>query len=179
MLRALLLAIALLPTAADAQPRPGTGLLSNSSPLPATIPLQVRTAAGLDYAIALTDRATANPVISGYLRGGEFFRLLVPPGDHAVNITAGSPDDWQGDQGFAHGQGVTIPLEFVIRAGRREGHQITVQIVEGAIRITDQRNQVICQIAEWDSTLQQDTTGRRTPLRYLDQTLTTRSRFCD
>ena len=180
MLRALMLVAALLPGAVDAAPRPVTGLLAKNGPLPATIPLQIRTDAGHDFSVALSDPATDAPVISGYLRGGEFFRLLVPPGTHQVTIAAGQAGDWQSvDTGFSDGMQAKLTLDFDIRADRRQGHQMTVAIVDGGLRVTDRRDQVICQIADWDSVQKEYTAGRRTPLRYLDQSLTTRSRFCD
>lgn len=178
MLRALTLALALLPAAVHAGSRPETGLLAKPSPLPATIPLQVRTVQGHDYAISLTDTDGA-PVIQGYQRGGSFFRLLVPPGRHDVTITAGRAEDWQAGQGFADGMKITLPLDFAIRGERRQGHQIAVKVENGSLSVTNLRDQTICQIAEWDSTLQQQTTPAGTPLRHLDQSLSTRSRFCD
>ncbi len=177
MLRILMLATALLPTGTYAEPRPATGLLSKQSPLPATIPLQVRTSKGHDYAISLQDDK-GSPVISGYQRGGDFFRLLVPPGRHDVTITAGLPKDWQSDQGFTTGMKASVAMDFAIRANRREGHQITAKVVNGELRLGDRRDQTICQIAEWDS-IQKETTEGGIPLRYLDQSLDTRSRFCD
>ncbi|WP_111558746.1 hypothetical protein [Paracoccus sediminilitoris] len=180
MLRALMLVATLLPGAVDAAPRPVTGLLAKNGPLPATIPLQIRTDAGHDYSIALTDPAIDAPVISGYLRGGEFFRLLVPPGTHRVTMAAGQPGDWQGiDTGFSDGTQAKLTLDFDIRANRRQGHQMTVAIVDGGLRVTDRRDQVICQIADWDVVQKEYAVGRRILLRYLDQSLTTRSRFCD
>ncbi|MDN5569350.1 MAG: hypothetical protein L0G27_11505 [Paracoccus sp. (in: a-proteobacteria)] len=180
MLPALLLSIALLPCAGHA--RPVTGLLAKDDPLPATIPLQVHTGPGADFAVALSDPDNGAPVISGYIRGGEFFRLLVPPGVHDLTIVAGQPDDWQGLQGAfgADAAHVTLPLAFRITDGsRRQGHQITLAMQDGGLRITDQQDQVICQIADWDSTQETFDRPGRVPLRYLDRSLTTRSRFCD
>ena len=177
MLRVLMLATALLPTGTYADPRPATGLLSKQSPLPATIPLQVRTSKGHDYAISLQDDK-GSPMISGYQRGGDFFRLLVPPGRHDILITAGQPDDWQSDQRFTTGLKATVAMDFAIRANRREGHQITAKVVDGELRLGDRQDQTICQSAEWDS-IARETTEGGTPLRHLDQSLSTRSRLCD
>ena len=79
-LLALLLLIALaLP--AWAQDRPRAGLMWNRSGLPATFPVVVKTPPGEDYVMFVTRPAGGAAVMAGYARGGDFFRLLVPPGE--------------------------------------------------------------------------------------------------
>jgi len=175
MLRALILMIALLPTAGLADSRPVTGILTKNNPLPATIPLQVRTIVGHDFFVALSDQGSGEPVISGYIRGGEFFRLLVPPGDHLVTITVGQPDDWQGPgKGFGTTiDTVNLPLTFAITGrSRRQGHQITLRIQDGSLMMAALQDQAICQFATWQNV------NPTPPLRDLDLRLTTRSVFC-
>jgi hypothetical protein len=175
MLRALIVMIALLPAAGFAETRPATGIFIKNNPLPATIPLQVRTIVGHDFFVALSDQESGEPVISGYIRGGDFFRLLVPPGDHVVTITVGQPADWQGPQtGFgANAEAVTLPLTFAITGrSRRQGHQITLRIQDGSLMMAAQQDQAICQFATWQDI------NHAALLRDLDLRLTTRSRFC-
>ncbi|WP_157617017.1 hypothetical protein [Thioclava pacifica] len=66
------------------------------SELPRTMPLQIKTAPGLDYYLVLREAATGRDVIGAYARGGEFFRLLVPPGQFELQFAIGAPQDWQG-----------------------------------------------------------------------------------
>jgi hypothetical protein len=152
MLRTLIIMIALLPAAGFADPRPATGILNKDNPLPATIPLQIRTIVGHDFFVGLSTQDSGDHVISGYIRGGEFFRLLVPPGDHVVTITIGQPEDWQGPpQGFgAAANTVNLPLTFAITGrSRRRGHQITLRNRVGSLTMASQQDQTICQLATW------------------------------
>lgn len=179
MLRALILML-LLPTVACAAPRPVTGLLRNESGLPATIPLQVRAPDGQDYAVILADDDGA-PVISGYLRGGEVLRLLVPPGQHRLMIAAGPPEGWQGPQDLFGGQTqvLDLPLTFRIDGNRREGHSIALERHGRGVRLSDRRNRTICQIPEWEVERRTEIAPGGTVLRWLDPRLETRSRPCD
>ena len=63
-----------------AQDRPRAGLMWNRSGLPATLPLVVKTTPGRDHVVFLGDDDNGD-IMAGYIRGGDFFRLLVPPGD--------------------------------------------------------------------------------------------------
>ncbi|WP_265500288.1 hypothetical protein [Paracoccus beibuensis] len=179
MLRALILAL-LLPTLALAAPRPVTGLLEKGSTLPATIPLQVRAPGDRDHAVILRDSDGA-PVISGYLRGGEVLRLLVPPGRHRLLIASGRSDDWQGpDRLFGDGtQTLDLPLFFRIDGNRRIGESIVLTERNGGLRITDRESRTICQIADWSVERRTEIAPGGTPLRWLDPQLDTRSRPCD
>ena len=174
----LLILLMVLPVAATA--RPVTGLLEKVSPLPATIPLQVRAPADMDHAIILTDDQGA-PVISGYLRGGAVLRLLVPPGDHRLTVASGPAQDWQGLPDLFGAPAIALPqpLHFVIDGTRREGQSITLSKDGDGLRITDRQNRVICQNAGWDSTRIVKTLPSGTQFRYVEQRLDPRSIPCD
>lgn len=175
----LIAALLLMPWPALAE-RPPTGLLTKNDPLPATIPLQVRAPKGADYAILL-DTPDGAPVISGYLRGGDVLRLLVPPGDHRVTVAAGDPQDWRGIPTLFDGDRTTLPdpLTFRIDGARREGQAITLTQTDDGLRITDQQNRTLCQIADWDVARITETTPLGTHLRYLQPQLSVRNRPCD
>lgn len=174
----LLILLMVLPVAATA--RPVTGLLEKASPLPATIPLQVRAPADMDHAIILTDDQGA-PVISGYLRGGAVLRLLVPPGDHRLSVASGPAQDWQGlaDMFGAPAIALPQPLHFVIDGTRREGQSITLWKDGDGLRITDRQNRVICQNAGWETTRVVKTLPSGTQFRYVERRLDPRSIPCD
>ena len=181
----LLMLMTALPVAADPAPRPPTGLMWNRSGLPMTIPFQLRTPAGRDHAVLMTDPASGEVRVAGYVRGGDFFRLLMPPGDYLLRIAAGPSDDWQGQEGLFGDAtvwaGLDQVLRFRINANRRLGYQITLAERDGALVITDHRDQVICHIARWEAeTVREAVPNHDGPgWRYLDFTLKTRSRFCD
>ncbi|TGN68136.1 hypothetical protein E4L95_02435 [Paracoccus liaowanqingii] len=178
MIRVLILM--LLPGLAWAETRPPTGLLAVASPLPATIPFQVRAPEGQDYAIVLTDPEGAR-VISAYLRGGSVLRLLVPPGDHRLTVAPGPPEDWQGPEDLFGAPAATLPgpLPFRIANNRREGQSITLERAADGLRIGDRQDRTTCQIAEWSTERVTKTTPLGTELRWLDPELSTRSRPCD
>ncbi len=118
----------LLPVMTWAESRP-EGLLWNRSGLPATIPLQVKTSADVDYFLLLHDTSTGDAVLAAYFRGGAFFRVLVPPG--RFKLTFGSGESWRGEadafgpetQWFV----LKPALEFRSSAARREGHLIDLR----------------------------------------------------
>ncbi|MBU3030981.1 hypothetical protein [Paracoccus marinaquae] len=152
---ALLLCL-LLPLQAVAEERPRAGLLWNRSGLPATFPLQVKTLPGKDYVVFLTRPETGQPVMAGYIRGGQFFRLLVPPGTWQLNFAHGRT--WQGEEAlFGDETGWTAteePLEFrIIGTSRRRGHLITLIERNGTMKIVDAIPQQWCQTAWWSSEL--------------------------
>ncbi|MFC0200077.1 hypothetical protein [Paracoccus rhizosphaerae] len=178
-MRAMILVL-LLPISAMAAPRPVTGLLTKGSNLPARIPLQVRAPGDSDHAVILQDQ-DGQPVISGYLRGGEVLRLLVPPGRHRLVVAAGQPEDWQGtDRLFGEDtHALDMPLTFRIEGNRRIGHSIVLTYSDGSLSITDHQNRTICQIADWDIERRVQIAPGGTVLRWLDPQLETRSRPCD
>lgn len=123
--RLALLALLLAALPAQAEDRP-QGLLWNHSGLPATLPLQVKTAPGADYLLQLRDPETGTVLVVAYIRGGVPFRLLVPPGRYRLDFAFGR--DWQGEAAlFGPETGhITLepPLDFAASADRRRGHLI-------------------------------------------------------
>lgn len=122
------LALAVSALLAFAEERP-QGLMWNHSGLPATNPLQIKTNTGADYFLLLQDMSTGDAVLAAYVRGGAFFRVLVPPG--RFELAFGSGETWQGEadafgpetQWFV----LDPALEFRSSAARREGHLIDLR----------------------------------------------------
>lgn len=141
-----------LPLTAAAEDRPRAGIMWNRSGLPATFPLQVRTLPGKDYVVFLVEPASGSEVMAGYIRGGQFFRLLVPPGRWLVRFAGGR--EWQGEaELFGAGTDWTEtdePLEFrILGTSRRSGYLITLIEQNGSMKIVDAMAQDWCQIALW------------------------------
>lgn len=174
-----LIAILALTGAAWAAERPPTGLLARQGPLPATIPLQVAAPEGRDYALLLGD--PGDPVLAGYLRGGEVLRLLAPPGDHALSVAAGPPDAWRGLPDLFGDGARILPDRIALRiAGdRREGQALTLSDGDGGLRITDREGRVLCQIAEWTGEARTLPTPGGLGLQIIERELSVRSRPCD
>lgn len=148
------LLLALLPdgaAAADPSGKPRAGLMWNKSGLPAVFPLQVKTAPGADYVLLLTDDASGEEVLAAFLVGGQFFRVLVPPGNFRVRFATGM--QWQGDDAMFGQQGQTLiiempePLTFEVRGLRtKAGHLIDLtKTVAGQMAQTQPVPQRICQ----------------------------------
>jgi hypothetical protein len=120
---------------AGAQDRP-LGLLWNRTGLPAVFPLIVKTRAGRDYYMVLIDEATDRAALAAYIRGGEFFRVLAPPGTFRLRFFHGI--GWQGEQRlFGPGDETQVfdlaePLTFRTRGiSRKAGHIIDLRGVAG------------------------------------------------
>lgn len=129
---AALLALAVSAAALPAEERPETGLLWRQGDLPAIFPLQVKTLPGKDYFLLLVEVETGTNRLAAYLRGGEFFRVLVPPGRYALHIAYGS--DWLGEaQLFGDGPAagsmiLRDPLSFEVKGlGRKSGHIVDLR----------------------------------------------------
>lgn len=128
-------------------PRPG--LMWNRTGLPAVFPLQVKTRVGQDYVLLLSDAQTGADVLAAYIEGGQFFRVLVPPGTFMVRFASGVT--WQGEDAMfgRHGETQVIkmpePLTFEVVGLRvKAGHLIdirdvspgeTAQLTHGPVRI--------------------------------------------
>ena len=114
-----------LAAAGIAEERP-RGLLWNRSGLAATLPLQVKTDAEADYLLRLQDVGTGQVVLAAYIRGGEFFRVLVPPGQHTLLFDAGT--DWQGEDALfgpeTRSFALKDPLSFGAGLSTRHGHLV-------------------------------------------------------
>lgn len=130
-----LLGLAAMAQAAD---RPGPGLMWNRSGLPLVFPLEVRTEAGDDYYLTLTDAATGAPALAAFFEGGAFFRVLAPPGTYELNLATG--ETWQ-DEAALFGDttrriGLPAPLTFeILDAATKGGHlvDLTARDTAGAI----------------------------------------------
>ncbi len=64
------------------------GLMWNRSGLPAIFPLQVKTSAGNNYFLTLIDAETGKKTLAAFIIGGEFFKVLVPPGTFVVRFSS-------------------------------------------------------------------------------------------
>lgn len=149
----ILIALTMLTAPALAEDRPRAGLMWNQSGLPATLPLQIRTFPGKDYVLYLIDPDTDGAVMAGYIRGGQFFRLLVPPGTWHLRFAYG--DEWQDEAGLfgdnSEWTELDEPLDFRASAARRHGHVVTLIERNGRMVIAQTDAQTICQIAGWDT----------------------------
>ena len=158
---ALLLA---LPASADERP-PG-GLLWNRSGLPATLPLQVHSPAGLDHVVMLTHPDETAAKVAGYVRGGAFFRILVPPGDWQISFASGT--DWQGEPALFGPETRRValpdPLHFGVADGARlEGHVLRLETRDGDTRVASVGPQTICRVADWQGETRDLRTGEAIP----------------
>lgn len=152
-MRFVLIILAFLPLAALADDRPDPGLMWNRTGLPLTFPLQVKTAPGADYIVTLRDAETGDPALAAYIRGGQFFRVLVPPGTYNARFDYGTV--WQGDQaGFADQKTLTLKdaLTFEIRGiGRKAGHLVDLtgmDLDRSTASAPQVRDQALCQVAQ-------------------------------
>lgn len=112
-----------LPINAEERPQ---GLMWNRSGLPATLPLLIKTSAGADYFLNLRDVERDKVVLAAYVRGGEFFQVLVPPGRFRLLFASG--EEWQGEAKLfrvnTHMFTLVQPLRFRSAMSQRKGHMI-------------------------------------------------------
>ncbi len=124
---------ALLPALAGAGDRnipPHTGLLWLRSTLPAVFPLQIKTVAGHDYHVTLVHGDTRRETLAAYIEGGDFFRVLVPPGSYDLRVAYGA--HWQDEQALFGAQTrffrLGAPLRFETRGiGTKAGHIVDLR----------------------------------------------------
>lgn len=129
------------PLAAGDTERPH-GLMWNQTGLPLVFPLQVKSAAGRDYYMVLSEVDDGTPALAAYIHGGEFFRVLVPPGEFRISFAAG--EKWQGEEALFGVDDTLIfvlpePLRFVILDdSTKGGHIIDLRELapDGVPRIT-------------------------------------------
>lgn len=127
------------------------GLMWNRTDLPAVFPLQVKTPAGNDYMLTLIDADTGDAALAAYIRGGAFFKVLVPPGTFRLRFATG--DVWQGEQAlFGPGDRTRVfelrePLTFETRGlGVKAGHVVDLTLrVPGQRAAVTVKDQLICQ----------------------------------
>lgn len=123
----------------------------NRTGLPAVFPLQIKTPPGQDYVVTLLDAESGEAALAGYVKGGAFFKVLVPPGVFRLRFATG--EVWQGEKAlFGPGHATRVfelqtALTFETRGlGVKAGH--VVDVVQDApgqgLRIA-LRDQLICQ----------------------------------
>ena len=183
----LLLMVAMaLPVWADDRPR--AGLMWNRSGLPATLPLVVKTVPGQDYVVFLAPPQGGDPIMAGYVHGGAFFRLLVPPGTWRVRFAHGH--DWQGDDKLfgpdTKWTEVDQPMAFGASVARKHGYIIRLIEEDGRMRVVSAGPLDLCQgltlttkLINLDEEREDDPNRLPTPgLRRLEIDLDTRNRIC-
>ncbi|WP_336424780.1 hypothetical protein [Roseovarius sp. D0-M9] len=134
-----------------------TGLMWNRTGLPAVFPLQVKTSAGQDYYLTLSDAETGEDALGAYIKGGDFFRVLVPPGSYTVRFHIGL--GWQGEEDlFGPGAQTRLldldaPLTFETRSlGTKAGHLIDLErLGQREVRRPRIEDQLICQFQHADA----------------------------
>ena len=186
-LLALLMLIAVtLP--ALAQDRPRAGLMWNRSGLPATLPLVVQTMPGQDYVVFLFPTNGSNAVMAGYIYGGSFFRLLVPPGTWSLRFAHGR--DWQNEDALfgrkTEWTEIEKPMTFSAGIARKHGHIIRLIESDGRMRVTSTGPLDLCQaltvtteIIDLDKERENDPNRLPTPgLRKLEINVDTRNAVC-
>ena len=147
---ALILSLLLTSAAmAEGLPRPKAGLLWNDSGLPMTLPLQVVTeAGGPDRAVLLRRAESDSAAVAGYVHAGQFFRLLVPPGEWQIAIASGS--DWQGRDALFGPETEIIdlpePLRFHAGEAQLNGHVLRLTTAEGGALQVTVGPRIICRI---------------------------------
>jgi len=125
--------------ATDEAPR--HGLIWNKTGLPAVFPLQVRSNAGTDYHMVLTDADTGTPALAGYIEGGQFFKVLVPPGLYTVRFATGHI--WRGEQQLFGADetrmiNVPSPLRFgVVGLSTKAGHVLDIREPDTGVLVQD------------------------------------------
>lgn len=185
-LSTLLLAITLaLPLWADERPR--AGLMWNRSGLPATLPLVVRTVPGRDYAVFMIDPDSGQAVMAGYIHGGAFFRLLVPPGTWHIRFAHGR--DWQDEETLfgplTQWTDMDQPMTFGAGVARKHGYIIRLIESDGRMKVASAGPLDLCQELTLTTEMialddERDNPNRLpTPgLRRLEFDLDTRNRVC-
>ncbi|KEP69900.1 hypothetical protein DL1_20620 [Thioclava dalianensis] len=131
MIRLLLVMILLMTGPAFARERP-QGLMWSQTDLPRTLPLQIKSRAGRDVYLVLRDVQSGQDILGAYLRGGSFFRLLVPPGEFELMMASGPAADWEGREKLFGPQTrrfrLDPPLRFATTGlARKGGHLIDLR----------------------------------------------------
>lgn len=142
-------ALPVLASAGEAAPQPG--LMWNRTGLPAVFPLLVKTPPGQDHVLTLIAVDTGEAALAAYIRGGAFFRVLVPPGTYRLRFASG--EVWQGEEAlFGPGPKTQIhnlpePLTFETRGlGTKAGHVVTLHAPRpGEMVAARTKDHLICQ----------------------------------
>lgn len=114
------------------------GVMWNRSGLPATLPLLIKTNADADYVLNLRDVENQKVVFAAYIRGGEFFKVLVPPGQFELLFASGN--GWLGEAKLfgvnTHLFTLDQPLRFRATMSQKKGHLIDLTQARGT-KISD------------------------------------------
>lgn len=161
---------------------PRQGLMWNRTGLPAVFPLQVKTVVGQNYVLLLSDPVSRADVLAAYITGGEFFRVLVPPGTFRIRFASGIT--WRGEDAMfgRHGQTKVIELPesltFEVKGlNKKAGHLIDLTtIADGDVTQAPRKDLFICQYFAWEK-LEKETDKSPTYLQPLAM-WETRSRYC-
>ncbi|NHF72795.1 hypothetical protein [Paracoccus xiamenensis] len=142
----ILLALLLTAAPAAAEEPPRVGLMWKRTDLPATLPLQVQAPPGQDHVVFLHPADGGDAIMAGYVQGGAFFRLLVPPGEWRIRLASGT--DWQGDEALfgpkTEWQELPEPLRFAAGSSRLNGH--ILRLDDSNIQAAPQ---AICRLPSW------------------------------
>ncbi|WP_222869568.1 hypothetical protein ROLI_000840 [Roseobacter fucihabitans] len=131
--------LVVLPAAARSQEtaEPRAGLMWHHSGLPAVFPLQLRTPPGSDYYVRLFEPETDRAVLAAFMKGGSFFRVLVPPGRYDLRFAWG--ETWIDERElFGAGNRTRLfaldqPLRFAIRDfATKAGHLVDITFSDDA-----------------------------------------------
>ncbi len=154
---------------------PPAGVLWNLTGLPAVFPLQVKTQPGRDYMLTLIDTETGAEAFAAFVKGGAFFKVLVPPGTFRVRFATG--DVWQGETHiFGSGRDTQVfdlpePLTFETRGlSVKAGHVVTLPDGGSQRRTaTTVVDQLICQSFRPQFPMPDDTFPVPPALRYAER----------
>lgn len=135
---------------------PRQGLMWNRTGLPAVFPLQVKTVVGQNYVLLLSDPKSQADVLAAYITGGEFFRVLVPPGTFRIRFASGIT--WRGEDAMfgRHGQTQVIELPesltFEVKGLNKKAGQLIdlTTIADGDVAQIPRTDLHICQHFAWE-----------------------------
>ncbi|PZX15736.1 hypothetical protein LX81_02368 [Palleronia aestuarii] len=109
---------------------PDHGLMWNRTGLPLVFPLQIRTDPGRDTVLVMRDAETGEAAVAGYIEGGRFFRILVPPGTYELDFATGT--EWVDEETLFGAEtrrfSFPEPLTFAVEGlARKSGHLIDLR----------------------------------------------------
>lgn len=88
--------VSFCPMKSTAETDSKAGLMWQDTGLPAVFPLIVKSNPGSDIYMTLHDPETKQNKLAAYIVGGNFFKVLVPPGTYDIRFAAGA--EWQGEE---------------------------------------------------------------------------------
>lgn len=117
------------------EPDQKPGLMWQRTGLPAVFPLIVKTNPGSDYFMTLHDPQSGDAQLAAFIKGGVFFRVLVPPGTFRVNFAAGAV--WEGEEPLFGDETRQFQLEEdltfkIANYATKSGHLIDLTSADGS-----------------------------------------------